>query len=514
VSVPPDHAPPGSREELEAFARLQMGLGPMYERVFSDDLIPRTVVVVPSLSLDPEGLAKIPGVQHYEERMLCLLMLLRLPATDVVFVTSRAVHPSIVDYYLHLLPGVPTEHARRRLTMLDCDDGSEAPLTGKILDRPRLVQRIRNAVADPSSAHLTCFNSSPLERTLAVRLGIPLYACDPALSPLGNKSNGRDLFRASGVSMPEGIEHLRDEGDIVAGLAALRARIPGLRRAVVKHNEGFSGEGNAVFTFDPTAPDPAEEPWIRRHLRTNLEFEAGGETWERFLAKFVTMGGIVEAFVEGDRKRSPSVQCRIDPLGDPEIVSTHDQLLAGPTGQVYHGCTFPADEAYRDALHDAAERIARGLAGKGVIGRFSVDFVSVPTADGWRHYALDLNLRKGGTTLPFLMLQFLTDGTYGDDGIYRTPTGGRSYYHASDNVHHPRYRGLTPDDLIDIAVARGLHFDPATQQGVVFHLIGALSRYGKVGAVCIGDTPPRAAALYGETVRILNEETADDQPPA
>ena len=48
-----------------------------------------------------------------------------------------------------------------------------------------------------------------------------------------------------------------------------------------------------------------------------------------------------------------------------------------------------------------------------MLGRFAVDFVVVEDADGeWTAYAIELNLRKGGTTHPFLTLQFLTDGHY------------------------------------------------------------------------------------------------------
>ena len=48
------------------------------------------------------------------------------------------------------------------------------------------------------------------------------------------------------------------------------------------------------------------------------------------------------------------------------------------------------------------------------------------------------------------------------------------------------YKGLTPQDLIDIAMFHGLHFDGAAQKGVMFHMIGALSQFGKMGIVCIG----------------------------
>ena len=172
AAAPP---PPGSPAELRRFAALQQGLAPMFRRVFPDPMAAQTVVVVPSLTLDGGELAKLAGAPFYEERLLCLLMLLRLPRTRVVYVTSRPVDQAIVDYYLQLLPGVPIHHARRRLTLLSCHDGSPAPLTRKVLERPRLLARIRAAVPDPSSAHLTCFTVTPLERTLAVRLGLPLY---------------------------------------------------------------------------------------------------------------------------------------------------------------------------------------------------------------------------------------------------------------------------------------------------------------------------------------------------
>ena len=505
--LPSPSGPADLGDERRRFAELQRGLGPLFARVFSDRLAEQTVVVVPSMTLDVGELEKLEGAPHYEERLLCLLMLLRLPRTRVVYVTSQPVAETIVDYYLHLLPGVPVEHARRRLTLLACHDGSAAPLSAKILARPRLVERIRAAVADPASAHVTCFNATALERTLAVRLGLPLYGCDPALAHLGTKSGSREAFRRAGVPMPPGFERLRDVDDVADALAELRRMDPTLRRAVVKREEGFSGEGNAVFRFDD-APATGLRAWVRRELPRRLRPEAAGETAECFLARFPRVGGIVEAFIEGEATRSPSAQCRIDPLGGVRVISTHEQVLGGPTGQIFLGCTFPALPESQAALHGAALRVAEVLKRDGVLGRFGVDFVAVRGADGaWRHHAIEINLRKGGTTHPFLMLQFLTGGAYDTaTGTYRTATGRPCHYFASDNLQDPAYVGLTPDDLIDIAVDNGLHFDAASQQGVVFHLIGALSEHGKLGALCIGPTPERARELYEETVAVLGRE--------
>lgn len=495
-------------DERQRFAVVQQRLAPLFRRVLPDRHAEQTVVVVPSLSLDREELTKLTGANHYEERLLCMLMLLRLPRTRVVYVTSEPMAPAIVDYYLHLLPGIPVSHARRRLTLLSCHDACSDTLTAKILARPRLMERIRGAIADPWSAHMTCFNATPLERRLALQLDIPLYACDPDLGDLGTKSGSRDVFRRAGVPLPDGFERLRDVEDVVRALVELKERQPTLERAVVKLEEGFSGEGNAVLSYDGAPVGSALTPWVRAALPTRLEFVAPDETWERYGEKFAHMGGIVETFVTGAVVRSPSVQCRVDPFGCQSVISTHDQLLGGTSGQVYQGCIFPAAPAYCADIQRAALQVADILGREGVLGRFGVDFVTVQRGAAWETLAIEINLRKGGTTHPFLMLQFLTDGTYDPDaGAFRTPTGRACCYYASDNLCDPAYRGLTPDDLIDIAVANDLHFDAASQQGVTFHLIGALSQYGKLGTVCIGENHADAERYFRRTVAVLDRET-------
>ena len=240
-------------QELHAFESLKPRLTEVWNALMATEDAHCTSVVVPSLTLDQEELTKLKGVAFYEERLLSLLIRLRNPRAHVVYVTSQPVHPIILEYYLHLLVGVPASHARARLTMLCCYDASPRPLTEKILERPRLVERIRAAIPDPSRAYLTVFNSTPIERKLAVLLGIPLNGLDPELSYYGTKSGSRRVFREANVPLPEGFEDLRDEHDVEQALADLQKKRPGIRRAVVKLNESFSGEGNAIVTYPTTS---------------------------------------------------------------------------------------------------------------------------------------------------------------------------------------------------------------------------------------------------------------------
>lgn len=505
MSLPSDDTMAKAFPEADDFQSLQARLARTFE-AFSAPDAPRTILIVPSLSMDQQVLAGIAGAHHYEERMLCYLMLLRLPRTRVIYISSLPIPESIIDYYLHLLPGIPAQHARNRLTVFSCHDGSSVALTAKILERPRLLKRIQTAIPDPGSAYMICFNVTEQERSLALQLNLPIYGCDPDLLHWGSKSGSRKIFREAGIEMPEGYEDLRGADEIVDSLVELRVRRPGIGRAVVKLNEGFSGEGNAIFSYED-APDGSElRSWIESRL-PHLAFEAKDMTWELFAEKLAGMGGIVEEFIEGGIKQSPSAQFRINPLGRLEPVSTHDQVLGGESGQVFLGCLFPADEAYRLQIQENGLKAARILAEKGVLGRFAIDFLSVKQADEWRHYAIEINLRRGGTTHPFIMLEFLTEGQYDPaSGTFLTPSGQPRCYYASDNMQADAYRGLLPADLIDIAAVNCLHFDGASQQGVTFHMIGALSEFGKLGVLCIAPTHKEAEALHRRTKEVLDRE--------
>ena len=161
------------------------------------------MVIVPSLTMDPEILSKISGINHYEERLLCMLMLLRMPRTHVIYVTSETIDPVIIDYYLHMFRASPVI-MRCEVTLLSCHDSCSKPLTQKILERPRLIRRIREMIPTEHEAHMSCFNVTPYERSLAVKLQIPIYGCDPDLYDLGSKSNSRKIFRECGLLIPPG----------------------------------------------------------------------------------------------------------------------------------------------------------------------------------------------------------------------------------------------------------------------------------------------------------------------
>ncbi|MDX2097910.1 MAG: peptide ligase PGM1-related protein [Leptolyngbyaceae cyanobacterium bins.59] len=505
--------PDSSDPQVEAFRHLQAQLRDRWETVELFDRSSCDILVVPSLSLDQRELKKIEGFHHYEERLLFSLIRLRNPYTRLIYVTSQPLHPSIIDYYLQLLPGIPFSHARDRLLLFSTYDSSLKPLSQKVLERPRLVERIRQAIR-PDNSYMICYNSTPLEQELSIKLRVPLYALDPRLLYWGTKSGSRQIFAECGLPYPDGSSLVESVENLTIAAVELWERQPQLQRMVVKLNEGFSGEGNAILDLRPIQSDlkmatsQTERVQLIRHRLGFLSFQSSHESWANFSSRIPELGVIVEAFIEGEEKRSPSVQGRIIPNGEVEILSTHDQILGGPDGQIYLGCRFPAEEPYRIRLQELGRRVGKNLAEKGALERFGVDFLAVQQESGeWDIQAIEINLRKGGTTHPFMTLRFLTNGRYEPaNGLFYSQQGRPKYYVATDNLQKQHYQGLLPNDLMDIIAHYQLHFDTSTETGTVFHLMGCLSEFGKLGVTSIGNSPQQAEDIYNKVIKVLDDE--------
>jgi PGM1 C-terminal domain len=478
------------------------------------------ILVIPSFSVDQQVGDKVAGFLHYEERLLFSLIRLRNPLTRVIYITALPLCPIVIDYYLQLLPGIPFSHARDRLLLISTYDGSLKPLTQKILNRPRLVDKIRRALR-PNRSYMVCYNSTDLEQQLSLKLGIPLLAASPEVLKWGSKSGSRRIFAEAGIAHPDGSYTVNNVTDLIQELWQLWQRQPDLQRIVVKLNEGFSGEGNALLDLRPIqnyAPGQSNEAETKAALSKQLEnmsFQGTGETWTTFSPRITELGAIVEAFIEGEIKRSPSVQGYIRPSGEVEIISTHDQILGGVDAQVYEGCYFPADVDYRIEIQELGLQVGEVLAAKGAIERYGVDFIAVqdPETKKWDLQAIEINLRKGGTTHPFMTLRLLTNGSFDyDTGNYLSQRNQEKYYIATDNLQKAQYQGLLPNDLMDIIAQERLHFDSSSLTGTVFHLMGALSEFGKLGLTSIGNSLEEAQAIYSRVVAVLDQATAN--PPS
>ena len=451
------------------------------------------VIALPSYSVDRSVYEHYGGrIGPLEHRYLYAILRTQQPGTRVIHLSSRPVPMEVVEGYVALAPPEAREVVGHNSLLLSPDDASPRPLADKVLDQPQLLEAIRRFIGnDP--ALIEPWNVTAAERDLAVALDVPINGTNPARRSLATKSGGRKLFAAVGVRTPLGVEHVRSPAEVAAAVSDLRARKPDLAGVVVKLDDSVAGDGNIVLRFNGLDEHPALGELVRRSL----------PDW---YVGVLADGGIVEELVVGDDFCSPSGQGEICPDGQVEVLSTHDQRMGGPHGQVFEGCTFPAREEYAAEVAVAVRKTGEALAAAGAIGRFAVDFAAVREGKRWALFALEINLRKGGTTHPFGITRLLTGGRYDPPGArFLLSDGSTRCYGATDNLVDERWRDRSPAEVRHRLAAAGLEFDAASRVGVIPHLLDCLAVDGRMGYTAVGRSREEVADLEDGVARALGD---------
>ena len=234
-------------EAQARFDGLQEKLVPLWksmERLTQDE---QTIVVVCSMTLeDPNMPAAV--LQAYEERFLFLLLLLRQPRARLVYVTSQAIHPSIVDYYLDLLPGVIPSHARqapaprvaaRRLVAAAVREAPRAAAAARA-DPPA---RPRSRPRPPRPVQHDRAGARPRARARH-----PDVRRRPALLPAtGRRPAAGGCSPSRACATRWAARTCRRRRSWRRRSASCARERPGMSQVIVKLNEGVSGEGNALL---------------------------------------------------------------------------------------------------------------------------------------------------------------------------------------------------------------------------------------------------------------------------
>jgi len=489
---------------MDAFDALQERLSTVCRVHRPGSTRPHVVVMLPSISLGPTILLHYqPRLAAYEHRfLLAALGLARTPGAELVLVTCGPVTDDVIDYYTRLADPADPESVRRRLHVLVVPDDTARGVSAKLLDRPDLIEQLRGLVGD-LPAMIEPWNVTDDEVAVSLALHRPIYGTPPDLWPLGFKSAGRRMFREAGVPTPEGCEGVHDNADVADAISAIRRARPKLHSVVVKQDNSGAGDGNFVVPLQRNRRRiPLSE--LRDHC-----LDAAPEWFAHDLVE----GGIVEELVVGSTVTSPSAQINITPDGVVQVLSTHEQMLGGDNGQAYVGCSFPADPAYAAELAEYARAIGDRLAAAGAVGRVGVDFVAVRRRHGWVVYALEVNLRRGGTTHPFLALRELVPGRYDEERGRWTADldGSQRCYRSSDALMDPAWLGLDPARVIRAVADAGLAFDHSNHTGVVLHMLSCLAVDGRRGDTARGRTVAETDALAAATVRAISAAASSVQ---
>src|SRR5262245_34629021 len=356
-------AQPDADAIAEAYLAIEPRLASALEANRPDSTTDHVSIALPSYSVSETILShygdRIPSLEH--RYLASVLMPARIPAVNIVYLSTRRPEQAAIDYYPALLS--PERRARTvgHYRLIEWNDGTPRSVAARFVSRPDLVEELRTHIGG-RPALIEPWNVTEHETALAVVLGVPINGTRPELRDIGFKGAGRRLFVEAGVPTPIGREDVRTTDDVIAAILAIRAERPDVSAVVIKHDDSGAGDGNAVIDLSPIADADDPVAWLRERID-------GLPEWYR---ADLLAGGIVEERITGARFTSPSAQADILPSGEIRVLATHEQVLGGADDQVYLGCRFPADPAYASVLASHARAIGEQLAARGALGRFGV----------------------------------------------------------------------------------------------------------------------------------------------
>jgi len=304
----------------------------------------KTIIVLPSITLDSEDIRDIEGIQYYETRGLWEILKSTETDQEVIFISSL---PLLEDSYEHLLSFFPnSDEMRNKITFFSLNDNRQGlSLAEKLLENSDVLEELSEKIKG-KNCYLQSFISTEKELELAKKLNVPLYGAHPSLEIWSTKSGNRKIFEKSKINVIPGIEGIKSVSDLQSSIKKLWSENPLLSKFIVKHDLGVSGKGNAFLEMDISFVKfskysvVAQELYLLTRL-SKMKIVDKSIGHQEFLKK-IERGGVLEIFMENIFS-SPSTQGIIHTDGKVEILSTHEQLL-DDTAQVFQGSIFPAKE--------------------------------------------------------------------------------------------------------------------------------------------------------------------------
>ena len=325
-----------------------------------------------------------------------MLVLNRIACDLVLVVVPRRPTPEVLDYYFSLIPEERRASARARLHVLEVPDPSHRSIAEKLLDRADLVDELRRADRRPARLHRAVERHRPRgggragARRADQRLGAAAVAArvQERRSPPVQGGGGPGAGRAARTCAPS-----TTSSPPSRPCAPPRPHVAGV---VIKHDDSGAGDGNQVV--DLRTPGD---------LRATLE--ALPEWYLDDLADGRRRRGAHHRHAVHHPERADRRAARRRVV----VLATHEQVMGGAGGQVYMGCRFPADARLRRRAGAPRARGGGAAGGARRAGSASIDFAAARDARGrWHLHALEVNLRKGGTTHPYAALRNLAPGRY------------------------------------------------------------------------------------------------------
>ncbi|XP_057286489.1 IQ domain-containing protein H isoform X6 [Pezoporus wallicus] len=465
----------------------------------------RTIIHIPSLGYSQGIREHIPDLALQQNMQMGRLCDILDANVDVIYICPLHLSEELLQYYNKLLGLQAAVRSGNPEAMGDLQDRFRI-LTPEAINSfpehhmclatllkysPKTIKRIRTLLQS-RAAYIV--GGVPHNDDLAVAdmLNVPILGSVPEVAHLySTKSGSKQIFASARVPTPPGESDIYNKEQELA-LVKISQELPGL---------------------------------LAQHVQPVNEKRY--PTWEKFLQTFLTQGGVIEAFPLSEHVTNLTVDMLIEPTGKIKIVSSGDQLHAeGPLRS--SGTTIPQRSVDPAVLNSLCFKIGETCKSKGVLGYFSVDFVSFihPHTMEQQVWATDLDLCYSDQLALTQLMLYVTDGNLDctssrfevslgskrmesqriEHEETETPAPRNSWCAAaSSQLKHSSLAETYYGVFLQTCQACGVGFDLQEKQGTVFILYEDQQRQ-RLGMITIGEDLQGVLMTFARNLFIIHQE--------